>query len=448
MGLWPRLAKSGQATVGGLGDPGDRYACRLGSSAADRRWVESPAARAPEVTEWECSFRRMSYNPNTTFTIHFRESGLGLPAPLGPIPLLEHYLMERYPISTDTWKAWQSVYDSLSTDDTTDAGKKKKLLYKAMKTLRDITRDPDVLPTMGAYFLGRAEQDRFRQTGRNVPDFFTAAFDTHSSTPLLDNQPDGYSYERAGDDQADDFRVWVDFAAKSIGGGVFDDGFVEEEQMVLESPDLAAFAANGYNPEESKDTRPRTRTGTTSGVLEGDPTPLLFKGARHVTEISEKYYGGDALRNTDCTTLLDATKPLTAAQTVVILAMAAPYLGNPPNPQPNDLSTIKDLYTTFVAGFELAREAFEAQTTDKRLVLNTGAIGCGAFHNSKEVVFVLQILAARQVGKIHTLRFWKCSDSSEIKQYQGLADHIVEEYTHKKTKTVEELLNVARACLS
>lgn len=394
----------------------------------------------------------MSYNPDSTFTIHFPESGPGLPDPrlLGPIPLLEHSAMERYPIRTDTWDAWHKVYDGLSNDDRTDAGKKKKLLGKAMTALRDLTRDPDGTqpPALGAYFLGSAEQDRFRQTGGRVPDCLMVAFDTHSSTPLLDNQHDGYSYERAGQDLADDFRVWVDFAAKSIGGGAFDDGFVEEEQMVLETPDLASFAANGYDPDERKDTRPRTRTGTTSGVLEGDPTPLLFKGARHVTEISEKYYGGDALRDTDCTTLVDTTKVLAAVQTVVILAMAAPYLGNTPNPPPNDLRTIKDLYTTFVAGFTLASEAFDAQTTDKRLVLNTGAIGCGAFHNSKEVVFVLQILAARQVGKIHTLRFWKCSDVAEVKRYQDLADDFVKEYTNHGMKTVEELLKYASTRLT
>ena len=126
--------------------------------------------------------------------------------------------------------------------------------------------------------------------------------------------------------------------------------------------------------------------------------------------------------------------PLPKAESINVLSMAAPYL--PPNPDPKDQTApavVDDLFNTFDAGFELAKTA-GGKTID------TGPIGAGGFHNSPVVVYVMQILAAEQVGV--NLNFWGFSlsktDTQKVKEILGQINSQV-----TSTTTISGLLKFA-----
>ena len=89
-----------------------------------------------------------------------------------------------------------------------------------------------------------------------------------------------YDYTKASPTQ-----YWVDFANHILGGGVFGTGFLQEETMFLETPELANAAAQFAVTGQPL----TTRTGTKdTGPLKGSPTPLIFEGANVVMDIDSK----------------------------------------------------------------------------------------------------------------------------------------------------------------
>jgi len=203
-------------------------------------------------------------------------------------------------------------------------------------------------------------------------------------------------------------QFWVDFANKKLGGGVFDTGFLQEETMFLETPELANAAALGSL---------LTRTGR-AGPLHGSPTPLIFVGANRVMNIDSKWMvehhtpgsqqrEDENWRSKDVSVgvVLQHDVPLKTAQNINVLSMAAPYLPDTPGGKA-DLPVVWDLFNTFDAGFTLATTAYPG----KPILINTGRIGAGGFHNSPVVVNVMQQLAAivvsQQIGSPVNLKFW------------------------------------------
>jgi len=213
-----------------------------------------------------------------------------------------------------------------------------------------------------------------------------------------------------------------------LGGGVFGDGFVQEEIMCMETPELANAAANNLRTRSSGDK-----------VFQGSPEPLLFKGAHRVMEI-EGVYGDDWLHTS--VSQLDKDSPLllkSDVEQIIILAMAAPRVES--KGQETSLETIKDLFNTFYAGFLLAADnpggalsahrSAEARTarsgrrggTSSTVRVNTGPIGAGDFGNSKLVVYVVQRLAAKEANV--NLRFCAYDDAMAKEADEGYYDKIL-----------------------
>ena len=124
--------------------------------------------------------------------------------------------------------------------------------------------------------------------------------------------------------------------------------------------------------------------------------------------------------------------------------MAAPRLYETKK-APFELDTIKDLYNTFTAGFELAKEV---AGTGKRVTINTGPIGAGGFDNNKYVVFVLQWLAAEHIDV--DLKLWAYSDEDAWTGAKSARiDHeaIITDFDNVKppNKTISKLLSIAQA---
>ena len=241
-------------------------------------------------------------------------------------------------------------------------------------------------------------------------------------------------------------QFWVDFANKKLGGGVFDTGFLQEETMFLETPELANAAALGSL---------LTRTGR-AGPLHGSPTPLIFVGANRVMNIDSKWMvehhtPGSQQREDEnwrskavpVGDVLQHDVPLKTAQNINVLSMAAPYLPDTPGGKA-DLPVVWDLFNTFDAGFTLATTAYPG----KPILINTGRIGAGGFHNSPVVVNVMQQLAAivvsQQIGSQVNLKFWGYQNTkTEATEADDDVKAIIATFNKDTDKSISHLLEVA-----
>jgi len=318
----------------------------------------------------------------TTVTSSRVASNLASPAPLTAIPL-----------GFD--KALVTEIKKLENTTNDISVRKAQLLQKALTTFEKLL-GPNYTSKMTASRLTDESVYAFTNI-TSPPRYFDAHF--RNNTISVMTKPGRYDYSTATSTQ-----YWVDFANHILGGGVFGTGFLQEETMFLETPELANAAAQFAVTGQPL----TTRTGTKdTGPLDGNPTPLIFEGANVVMHIDSKWMvalphgskdrADENWRKQPPNTVLDHDMPLLKAKSINVLSMAAPYL---PNPDPKDQTApavVDDLFNTFDAGFELAKTA-GGKTID------TGPIGAGGFHNSPVVVYVMQTLAAKQVGV--NLNFW------------------------------------------
>jgi hypothetical protein len=250
----------------------------------------------------------------------------------------------------------------------------------------------------------------------NFPGYFSHKFNNKAGTVLA--QSGYYDYKP-------DNKIWVDFAANRLGGGVFGKGMVQEETMALEMPELANAAATGkYN----------TRKGN-PGVLGSNPTPLVLTKVHRTIKLDKKLYGHgyQHIKQENLKKYLHSQKPI---QRVDILAVAVEKLKS--TKQQKTLETVYDLFNTFVAAYTVAKDA--GHTT-----INTGPIGTGAFHNDREVIYVMQRLAAKQTGV--TLRYWDLTTNDQ-KEYDRMVTKIINKWKKGKSHSIKTLLLDAHSCLA
>jgi hypothetical protein len=215
------------------------------------------------------------------------------------------------------------------------------------------------------------------------PEYFEKAF---TKNPI---HVDAIEGDHGRYDYGKDGETWVDYAAVDLGGGVFHNGFAQEETMALEMPELADRVAKGgkytrgHGCKDSNKPRP----------LECSPTPL-FIGPVHLTMKIDPALtpkgNKDFWKSQPVNKLFKYMTPLPKNVELNVLAVAVASLEDLKN-QEAAQPTIDDLFNTLVAAFKLAKD--NSVTT-----LNTGGIGAGVFQNSPKVVYVLQKLAAMQGG--------------------------------------------------
>lgn len=265
---------------------------------------------------------------------------------------------------------------------------------------------------------------RFKDFPAKQPEFPTNKVDAHDYL---------YDYQDAGCTAVGGYSptsFWVDFSDVKFGGGIFGNGYAQEETMMAEAPDLANAAAFGREFQQSGGVQtsvivPRQWK---KGQKYGDPTPVIIMGANRVAKVVWDL-SGDFKKAT-------ATF-LTAPQRFNMLAMAAPDL-RATGETTNSLVTISGLFNTFVAGFHLAA----SHATDQ-VIINTGGIGTGVFENDSRVVYVLQRLAAMQVSPKIKLRFWgystKATDCEQ--RFQEILKAVHKEPT---SPVVSKVLEIAQ----
>ncbi len=256
------------------------------------------------------------------------------------------------------------------------------------------------LATPKATFLNDARKYEWDSTKNPPYPAYLASEKFERHTVNVSCNPNFYDYA----DPSGVVSYWIDFANAWLGGGAFTAGFVQEETMCCETPDLANFAA--WQDKDSQGewrSHLKTRLPPNAAVGAGNPAPLLIAGAHRVLNLDSQhnFHGGlESKTFAEVQAIVDKGV-LGQAQTFNVLAAAAPDLTANPKHEPTDEATLVDLFNTFVAMFALARQ----QAGGKPIVVNSGPMGCGAFGNSVQVVFLLQALAAEHVGDC-TLKYW------------------------------------------
>jgi hypothetical protein len=168
-------------------------------------------------------------------------------------------------------------------------------------------------------------------------------------------------------------------------------------------------------------------------VLQGNPTPIAIRGVNRVMSTPQNL---SDLPNTHLNDLKNGINLFDRPETFNVLAIAAPDLEY--GGLPFELATVGDLFNSFVAGFQLARDIADMQT--QKAMINTGPIGTGVFGNNIYMVWVLQVCAAQKVRL--DLRFWSYSDET-AKKAQEDYDAIKSEFDKGKDKTIAQLLKLA-----
>lgn len=271
-----------------------------------------------------------------------------------------------------------------------------------------------------------AQAKDFVQTQTQRPQYFKDSF--NNLTVTVTAEPNlRYDYKTS----SKDFQPWVDFANIKLGGGVFGNGMLQEETMAAMMPELADVAAGGQY---------YTRSKGGEGVLDSSPTPLVITHVHRTIDLDPALYkdGWKALSMPD---LLRDITVLPTNQVVHVLAVAVPKLDktDPKYPaQQTQIETIYDLFNTFVAAYQAAKNV---ATGTGDVLINTGPIGTGDFGHDKTVVYVMQHLAAQHVGV--NLRYWTVSHTVQ-QGYNNKVNDIMTDYKSATDKSINHLLSIAQ----
>ncbi|OBA59933.1 hypothetical protein A5647_15765 [Mycobacterium sp. 1100029.7] len=325
--------------------------------------------------------------------------------------------------------ALQAKINDLEAEAKNDKSKEQKPAKKAWilnAALADLLPQPfaSEAALSGLKFLG---DYRFDTTKKETdPGYFPKYFADKFNTGPVTIKPEARGhYDYAGDE------LWVDFANHDLGGGVFGNGMVQEETMALTMPELADAAAQGY----------RTRSKGKAGVLGSNPEPLVLTKVHRSIQLDPGLYK-DGWLTKSLDEIKKTTQPQKPNQRLNVLAVAVEKLDGS-HAQQFALNTIEDLFNTFVAAFTLAKDV------KPNTIINTGPIGTGDFENDPKVVYVMQKLAALQVGGI-TLRYWGFDPKTITQQhdYDPMVDRIVEKWKKDPDQKTLNLLLIAHSLLT
>ncbi|MEV0696485.1 hypothetical protein AB0I53_00990 [Saccharopolyspora sp. NPDC050389] len=218
-----------------------------------------------------------------------------------------------------------------------------------------------------------------------------------------------YNYQDAAKVES----FWVDFSDAYLGGGVFRNGFLQEEAMCCEIPELANAAGLRWDDKRKGfHTREPAEDAPTPGLY---PTPWILRNALRTYDIPPEWKKDNYITKNKLNTTTIESHKRTNAQRVNVLAMAAPLSQSRELTHQLGQALVDDLFNTFVAAFTLARE-----TAKQPVLINSGPIGTGDFHNNRYLVYVLQVLAAQETGVNLALWYYPDAVASEAEKLLGM----------------------------
>lgn len=188
--------------------------------------------------------------------------------------------------------------------------------------------------------------------------------------------PGFFKYRAA---KSDEMHWYLNFANKEVfvayGSGLL----AQDELQCLEHPILgsvreALVATKDFKPLTSED---------------GKPTPILVVGADRRCKIHTEGLYGNAFAEASSETIKESIYVLDTPTVSNIIAIEAPYSRGPYSRE-----QIRYILSAAVTGFAAAVR----ESKNKTAVIHTGFWGCGAYGGNKELMALLQLLAARIAG--------------------------------------------------
>jgi len=189
---------------------------------------------------------------------------------------------------------------------------------------------------------------------------------------------------------------YVDFANQHLGGGVFSEGFVQEEKMCFVFPELMMIfdqiRTNGSNTIDPNIPIYEDRTGA---VL---VTNLMKALVSEGTDQMDDFYGNiDNLIYLTPTGNLSETyvRPVNSSTYINVIAIDAKCL--PYNQTILPIPTIITYITKAFNGFSSAKR-YDMDYGIGNTIIHSGAWGCGAFNNELYIMLAVQVIAAMMAG--------------------------------------------------
>jgi hypothetical protein len=221
-------------------------------------------------------------------------------------------------------------------------------------------------------------------------------------------------------------NVFVDFAARELGGGTLGTGFLQEEQMFFKFLQLVALICD--------------RANTYFTRKDGNPNPIFIGNVKEFMKTD--VYGGSSFKGIKPDEIQHRFKVVDAGTAVSanILALSAQNV-NKSGIDPLSLDVITDLFKMVHSGFMLAQEC--NRCLDQATAIHTGRIGCGDFGNDYALVYCIQRLAAMHLKESVKVHFYAhYTDSNECVTNAPLKVKAKELQTAKEAEILWKKLEV------
>ena len=209
-------------------------------------------------------------------------------------------------------------------------------------------------------------------------------------------------------DYGDDVGVWhVNFADPDLFFGYASSLLAQDELQCAEHPALCslreALLAEGLPARTEED---------------GAPTPVLVAGVERRCALDTRILYGNRFAAASPSIVREGTRVLSPPTRTNVIAIAAPAGGRGRYSRRQIDQILTTAYTAFAAAALESRRLWP----DAPVEIRTGFWGCGAFGGNRNLMTLLQLLAARLAG-IDRLRFYTV-DLLGLKGYAGGRDDL------------------------
>ena len=201
-------------------------------------------------------------------------------------------------------------------------------------------------------------------------------------------------------------QIYVNFANKNLGGGVFGTGYVQEEQLMTEFTMTFLSMLNQKNKEHVKEDNPlnylKTNRELVKSLKQLDSTPIIIR----TDQIAIQRIPKNELQNLKSITDLKDKYYYKSTENIYWICVAHQDISIK---KKNYLLLYKDNWNDWFLrifnGFNNAIKLFKLRgfgTDSDPIVLNTGNWGAGAFGHKVEDSFIIQKAAYETVCKIYS----------------------------------------------